>query len=312
MLIVLLRRTVFLVAPLLVVFGAQNALAYEIGMGDQKPAMFGDPRFQALGIKNVRRIVSWNVALKNDWERQLVDQWLKSARAAREKPLIAFEGAWDRPDYLPSVREYRRAFKAFRRRYPKVRFYTPWNEANHRFQPTARNPRRAASFYNVIRKRCRGCRIVAADVLDEESAGPWIRIFRKHTRGRPRLWGLHNYIEANRPDLPGSSTASFLDEVPGKVWITETGGLVEHTTLDGRTNWPYDEQRAATAVERAFDIARAHPQITRVYLYQWTVAANEEWDSAFIGPDGAARPALQVLENELARLRARNARKRHR
>jgi hypothetical protein len=153
-----------------------------------------------------------------------------------------------------------------------------------------------------MRARCRGCRIVAADVLDEESAGPWLRAFKRRARGRPRLWGLHNYIEANRPDLAGS-TAWFLNEVRGSVWVTETGGLVERRTPDQRTAWPYDEYRAAEATARALEIARDHPQITRVYLYQWSVDADEDWDSAFIGPDGDARPALEVLQAELARLR---------
>jgi hypothetical protein len=296
------RLALLLVASLLIGVGPQASHAYEIGMGDQKTAMFGDPRFQALKLQHVRRIVSWNVALKRDWERQQVDQWLAAARAMRQKPLIAFQHAWDRPTYLPSVREYRRAFVAFRRRYPRIRLYTPWNEANHRWQPTARHPRRAASFYNLMRARCRGCRIVAADVLDEASAVPWIRSFKRRARGRPRLWGFHNYIEANRPDLPGG-TGTFLSQVRGRVWVTETGGLVQRITPDQRTAWPYDEYRAAAATARALAIARQYPQIARVYLYQWTVEADEAWDSAFIGPGGEARPALEVLEVELARLR---------
>lgn len=284
-------------------FVRQEAHAYEIGMGDQKTAMFSDPRFQALGIQRVRRVVSWNVALKRNWERHMLDQWLKAARALRQQPLIAFQHSWKAPGYLPKVREYRRAFLAFRRRYPRVRVFTPWNEANHRWQPTARNPHRAAAFYNLMRARCHRCRIVAADVLDEESAVPWIRSFLRHARGRPRLWGLHNYIEVNRPDLVGSSTATFINEIHGKVWVTETGGLVRRITYDRRTAWPYDPERAAEAVARIFEIARVHPQITRVYLYQWSVDADEDWDSAFIGPGGEARPALGVLQDELARLR---------
>jgi hypothetical protein len=276
------------------------AHAYEIGMGDQKLAMFSDPRFRELGLKHVRRIVSWNVALKRDWERTEMNRWLSGAKQLHQQPMIAFQHAWDRPEYLPSAREFRRAFSTFRRRYPSVRVFTPWNEANHQWQPTARHPRRVASFYNLMRKRCRRCRIVAADVLDEPSANAWIRTFRRHARGRPRLWGLHNYIESNRPDLP-RTTDGFLADMPGIVWITETGGLVQRRTPDQRTAWPYDEQRAARATARALEIAAQHPKITRVYLYQWTVDADEDWDSAFIGPDGGARPALGVLREALAR-----------
>jgi hypothetical protein len=52
-----------------------------------------------------------------------------------------------RPCHLPSVREYTKAFKAFRKRWPKIRIISPWNEANHRSQPTFKNPKRAAQFY---------------------------------------------------------------------------------------------------------------------------------------------------------------------
>ena len=54
----------------------------------------------------------------------------------------------------------------FRARYPWIRDYLTWNEANHCSQPTCNNPKRAAQYYLALRKHCRGCRIVAADVLD--------------------------------------------------------------------------------------------------------------------------------------------------
>ena len=52
--------------------------------------------------------------------------------------------------------------------------YLTWNEANHCSQPTCRNPERAAQYYLALRKHCRGCRIVAADLLDgsKMSGGP--------------------------------------------------------------------------------------------------------------------------------------------
>ena len=43
-------------------------------------------------------------------------------------------------------------------------------------------------------------------------------------RGRRLIWGLHNYIDANRFRTTG--TRSLLRAVPGEVWFTETGGLV--------------------------------------------------------------------------------------
>ena len=62
----------------------------------------------------------------------------------------------------PSVRSFTRAFKAFRKKYPRVRLIQPWNEVNSPTQPTGKNPRRAAEFYNVVRANCRRCTVPAA------------------------------------------------------------------------------------------------------------------------------------------------------
>ena len=75
--------------------------------------------------------------------------------------------------------------------------YSPWNEANHRAQPTYKRPGRAAAFYGVVRKLCRGCTIVAADVLDQSGMVEWVRAFRRKAPGKPRIWGLHNYKDTN-------------------------------------------------------------------------------------------------------------------
>ena len=117
--------------------------------------------------------------------------------------------------------------------------------------------------------------------------------------GNPRLWGLHNYVDANRAPTV-NRTRSFMRRVPGEVWVTETGGLVRHLGTDSRVLWPFDERRAAAAVARSFALAKSDPRITRLYLYQWGVEAHEHWDSAFIAPGGRARPALDVLRRELA------------
>ena len=58
-----------------------------------------------------------------------------------------------------SVARYRAAFRAFHLEYPWVRSIEPWNEANHQSQPTGRDPKRAAQYYNVVRSICHGCTI---------------------------------------------------------------------------------------------------------------------------------------------------------
>ena len=75
----------------------------------------------------------------------------------------------------PSVKRFEREFVKFRARYPWIRDYLTWNEANHCSQPTCRNPERAAQYYLALRKHCPGCRIVAADVLDGSKLTRWVK-----------------------------------------------------------------------------------------------------------------------------------------
>lgn len=279
----------------------ERADALEVGMGNQWPTMFHDARFQELDLRHVRLAVAWDAIEQRGYELPWLDAWLGAARAQGREPLVAFQRADKRPGYLPTLEEYQRAFRAFRLRYPWVRTYTPWNEANHRSQPTSDHPRRAAGYYNIIRAECSDCAVLATDVLDDDGMMPWLETFRQYADGDPQLWGLHNHVETNRPDRPGS-TEAFLNAVPGEVWVTETSGLVE-LSVDGRITWPHDEARAAEAVRRAFRIAESQPRVTRMYLYSWSARSIDVWDSALIRLDGRARPALAVLREELARLR---------
>ena len=54
----------------------------------------------------------------------------------------------------------------------------------------------AARYYNALRKDCRTCTIVAADVLDSTDMLAWVKKFKRFAPGA-RIWGLHNYKDAN-------------------------------------------------------------------------------------------------------------------
>ena len=134
--------------------GAARAPTAAIGIGEQQAKMFTDPYFLALGIRHVRYVVAWD-ALDSSWQRNETDAWMAPARAERERVLLAFNVSRTRGrrDILPSVRRYRRVFRRFHRRYPFVRDFVSWNEANHGSQPTARRPDRVAAYYDVIAGR---------------------------------------------------------------------------------------------------------------------------------------------------------------
>ena len=203
---------------------------------------------------------------------------------------------------LPSISQYRRVVRTLRERYPYVTTWAAWNEANHKTQPLFRKPRRAAQFYNVMRKECAGCTIVAADVLDSSNMLPWVAKFKRYARN-PRIWGLHSYGDANRfKPLTATSTRQLLRAVKGQLWLTETGGIVRfgRSFKGGRRG----EARAAKAVKRTFAVARSSGRIKRVYLYHWDADPKfKTWDSGFVAANGRARPALDVLRKELNRQR---------
>jgi len=267
---------------------------FVLGIGDQSPNMLADARFAALGLRDSRLVVPYDVAL-DPAQAPRYAPILETAHARRIRMLVAFSATPSAPANLPSVREYRRAVRAFRARFPWVHDLGAWNEANHASQPTARHPGRAARLYNALRAECRGCRIVAADVLDQAGFTRWVRRFRRVAHA-PRIWGLHDYVDVNRMRDVSIPRLRRATGGRGRVWLTETGGVVRFARSFG-----YDERRAARSTRHVLRIA-ARRGVSRVYLYQWTGAPlGARWDSGIVAADGRPRPALNVVESYVGR-----------
>src|SRR3954453_7603339 len=165
---------------------AQASWGFELGIGEQGIEMFSDPRFGALGLEHVRLVVPYDVACRPGTAQAYLDSWLAAARSAGARPLVAFASS-SRILGLPSYRTYLGCMRAFHRRYPRVRDFNPWNEANHGSQPTLRNPRRAGGSYNALRRVCPRCNVAAGDVLDWWNMRRWVLKYKGSLRGRPRL-----------------------------------------------------------------------------------------------------------------------------
>jgi hypothetical protein len=282
---------------------APTAGAAELmGIADQSAQMFFDPHFLQIDVPISRRVVSYDAVLLNTSEVADVDAWLFAALASGVKPLISFEharGCYDgtgvvrsRRCRLPSATRFRDAFRAFRARYPFVTDYSPWNEANHRGQPTANHPERAATFYNITRQECPDCTVVAVDVLDIPGMARYVKAFRRHAAGSPRIWGLHNYSDTN--SRRSRKTRELLRTVSGDIWLTETGGIVKF----GRS--VFGVERAKRATQYLFRLARASPRIKRLYIYNWTgLGGKGRFDAGLISPSGNPRPAYYVVRHHL-------------
>jgi hypothetical protein len=279
-----------------------SAAPVTVGLGDQGWNVFSDPYFQKLGLRRVRVVTPWNVA-QSRGDRAWLDGYLANVRAAGVEPLVSFGSASNsrcpaRPCRLPATAQFDRAFRAFRARWPWLRTISVWNEENHRSQPTFRFPEQAARYFNVVKKRCHGCRIVAADVIDDPNMVRWITRFRSVARG-PRLWGLHNYRDSNpRKGQRYGGTKLLAKTVKGKIWLTETGGIVKFVLPDGHTLFPYSERRANVAISRLMRLARANrKRIERLYVYHWRQDEYglNRFDAALIGQDGVPRASYYTL-----------------
>ena len=306
----MLRALLICIALLMAAPASAGALV--IGIADQKPDMFGDKRFLRLNIKHARISVPWD-AMRYGWQVEELDAWMSAAREQHVHPLVSFNHSRVDRRLLPTAAEFTEEFRRLRARYPWLRNFATWNEANVCGQPTCRREKLVASYYRRLQLECPECRILAAEVLDMPNMSKWVRRFRRAYRrydmGEPRIWGLHNYVEANR--FRSDSIAKLLRYAKGTVWLTEVGGIVKRRKVRGRRHSglkavPESKRHAARVTRYLFrKVLPRYKRVTRLYIYQWNSSTRRDtWDSGLIGPDNRARPSLGVLRRELRRRRA--------
>jgi hypothetical protein len=304
-----MRRIVPLaaLAALIAAVPATASANYIVGISEQSPALFSQPAWQSLKLKRVRYIVAWD-SYKHADQNAAVASFMSAAHAANQDVLVAFSarsGCYVNGKYskssvcrAPTPSAYRTAFLKFKASYPYVKTYSPWNEENHVSQPTSSSPRRAVQYYDVVRKACKGCTVMAADVLDQSNVTSWLRSFLRSSHGRGSIWGLHNYKDVNRQQSKGLT--SVLKTVPGQLWLTETGGIV--TFLP---SFKTSIARASSATKYMFQLADRYDakrsgyrsKLTRLYVYRWFgEAPGARFDAGLVNPNGSARPALTQFE----------------
>ena len=297
---------------------AEARVPPEIGIGENNDTLFADPLFAGMGVQHVRVVVSYDVIARADDELDRVTRYLAAAQAHGAEPLVTFEhsrgearACADHPRRpqcrLPTEAEYERAFRAFRERFPHVRAYAPWNEPNHRTQPTWNTPETAAGFTNVAARLCEGCTIVVGDVLDQaderlarrptyRATTRWIERYRAALRVPRDVCGIHNYSDVNRFRTAGTRA---LMRALGcrRYWLTETGGIMS------AGGWPRDGARQTRATEYLFGLVAREPRIARVYVYTWFGRVTPLWDSGLVArrADGTTtpRPALAIVREHV-------------
>lgn len=278
--------------------------SFRFGLSDYEPNTFSDPRVAQLGVHLARDVVPWNVALKPR-DLAVATEWLDAVKEAYHiTPLITFEHA-DNHGSAPSPQQYLSAFLRFRKLFPWVKEFVPWNEATHATQPVQRHPKLVAEYYNELVTHCPGCEITAPDVLDSDGdIEGWIETFLQTAHPKPKIWPFNPYtsISTGNPRL----VERFLAAVSGQVWFSEVGGVV-WWRFKGRLI-DHGEAYAARVAKNIFKLAKLSRKITRIYYYHWRSPGSPHrlskkitWDAGLVRSNGAIRPALVVVERELHR-----------
>lgn len=98
---------------------------------------------------------------------------------------------------------------------------------------------------------------------------------------------------------------ALLRTVRGRVWLTETGGVVRMLGRRRRSAYPESPAQAARVVRFLFDtVVPTSRRIDRIYVYNWNANTRDDaWDSALIDHAGRPRPAWHALLDALAELR---------
>jgi hypothetical protein len=293
---------------------AHAAASYLTGIGDEHTEMFTNPLWTQLHTKIARYIAPYDAAVR-PYSLQVAREWIGAAEAAHQQVLVAFYHSEYTPTKMPSVSVYQSDVKKFLALFPNVKQYQPWDEANRgtiveivkrkrHIALVSPSPMQSAQYYKALKGVCHGCTIVGLDVLDQPSVTPtlqYIAQFKQDIRRikttMPNLWGLHNYSDTNR--FQTSRTRAVLAAVPGNVWLTETGGIVQFGNA-----FPNKKgaglTRAARALSLMFKIAASNARIKRLYIYDWTGGgASTVFDAGLMNAKDQPRAGYVVVCKQL-------------
>jgi hypothetical protein len=251
-----------------------------VGIGDEYSAMFGSLLWQQLHTKIARYIAPYDAVVHRD-SLARATAWIQAAEEQHEQMLVAFYHSEHTPTQLPSVGQYAHDVQKFIKRFPQVRQYQAWDEANrgniahYLSSPSAKA---TARYYQALRRACTTCTVIGLDVLDEANIGPTLEYISEFKReiGRlhtvmPGIWGLHDYSDVNR--LESWRTREVGRALGGQVWLTETGGIVQFGGAFPNRHGS-GLSRAAKVLGYTLSLAASDHQIKRLYLYNWTGGVN--------------------------------------
>jgi hypothetical protein len=285
---------------------AHAASGYMTGIGDEQAQMFTDPQWQQLHTKIARYIAPWDAVAHRASLNQAIT-WIRAAEAQHVKILVAFYHSEVTPTRLPSVALYKHDVQKFIRLFPHVKQYQAWDEANRGNVPHAfssPSATLAAQYYQALIRVCTGCAVIGLDVLDQANITPTLEYIAefKSEIGRlktitPAIWGLHDYSDVNR--LESWRTREISNVLPGQVWLTETGGIVQFGGAFPNHHGS-GLARAAKALGYMFKVAGSQSKIKRLYIYDWTGGVGStRFDAGLTNVHNQPRPGYVVVCRQL-------------
>ena len=254
-----MRRALLLAAIALAALAAAPVAhaAVEVGIADQKPTMFGDPRFAEMGIspraragpvgrhdaprpaRRDRRVARRRAAHRGPAAHLLRALAQRAAPAAvavalqvRVPPL---------PRALPVGRHLRR--RGTRRTTAASRPATGRSSS----APTGSRSCGSARAARSSPPSCSTCPTWSAGSASSGAT----------SAREPAVWGLHNYVDANR--FRTSGTRRLLRAVKGDVWLTEVGGLVYRRNRPKTGKNQVRAARVAVARREGHGVAHRRP-----------------------------------------------------
>ena len=282
--------------------GRKSGASVITGIGDEHTAMFYSRYWQQLHMHITRYITPYDVAAH---KRELNEAraWIETATAAHQEILIAFYHSEQTPMGMPSPALYKKDVTKFLKLFPQIHEYQAWNEANRGLIPhmlQSPSPMQSALYYRELRSIAHGRTILGLDILDSYDIGPTLRYISqfKSDLGKlripmPHIWGFHNYSDTNR--FQATRTKAVLAAVPGELWLTETGGVVQYGT-DFTNKHGAGLRRAALALGYMYKLAYSSPRIKRLYIYDWTGAGpRARFDAGLTDARGRPRQGYVVV-----------------
>ncbi|MFM8761985.1 MAG: hypothetical protein ACKOFC_01770 [Solirubrobacterales bacterium] len=281
---------------------AASAAPPKIGLADQNASAYANPLFKVMGITYGRVTIPWNAATTTGFRRDDADNVINAMKADGVEP-VAVIGSRD--SGRPSMAAYKRAAAALVKRYPTVKYWAPWNEANLTAF-TKRDPKMVAGWTRILQAACKKatprCSVASPTVLDETSIGPWFQQYLSYLprSARPKVWLMHNYMDANRFRVKnGKPFLVAARKARAQVWIVETGGLIRGNGKNARKWRKGQAQQVKVFKWLTGPLPRQYPVVKRIYIYQWQAPPRGNWDSGILSPDGFPREVYGTMVDYL-------------